>query len=191
MLRTRTARLLIAVAAVFVVTAGAAYATGGLGSIVGSDGVIHGCYQKFNGDLHLVAADATQCSSGQLPIAWNQTGPKGEKGDPGAKGDAGPQGIQGARGTAGANGVSGYEIGGDTFTVTAGDALTLARVCPTGKVVVGGGAWLFTNGLADTVTPHIVQSAPIDTHTWEIKIDAGATVRNWDYRFQIICVTAS
>jgi hypothetical protein len=47
MLRTRSFRLLLAVAAVFVVTAGAAYATGGLGAIVGADGVIHGCYQRY------------------------------------------------------------------------------------------------------------------------------------------------
>src|SRR5262245_26901084 len=99
--------------------AGAAFATGVLGPIVGPDGVVHACYQKFNGDLHVGPASDTSCPLNQEQIAWSQTGPKGDKGDPGAKGDTGAQGAPGTPGSPGPKGdtgapgpagVSGYVI---------------------------------------------------------------------------------
>ena len=191
MLRTRTTRLLLAVATVFVVTAGAAYATGGLGAIIGADGVIHACYKRSNGDLHVVPASATACPSGQAPIAWSQTGPKGDKGD---KGDTGQQGIQGERGTAGANGtngVSGYRINSYDFTVTESNTNTSRSSCDSDEVLVSGGAWLFTNPGDVDIPPRLIQSAPIDARTWEVKIDNLGSPRTWNYRLQVICVRAS
>lgn len=61
---------------------------------VGADGTINGCYTQNTGLLRVVAAGTT-CNARELPIQWNQQGPKGAKGDRGArgfKGDAGPPG---------------------------------------------------------------------------------------------------
>jgi hypothetical protein len=192
-IRTRTARFVVVAGALLALTAGGAYATAVLGSPVGADGVIHGCYQKFNGALHLVAADDPACRANEQPIVWSQTGPKGEKGDAGVKGDAGEKGGKGDTGAPGAPGragVSGYEIRVNDFTVPAGAAGVASASCPAGKKVVGGGAWLFSGDLSDPVTPHVVQSAPVDDSTWEVKIDAGGTIRDWSYRLQAICVNA-
>jgi hypothetical protein len=47
---------------------GVAYA-----SIPESSGVIHGCYQKINGQLRVIDANAGgACSSSESPLAWNQ-----------------------------------------------------------------------------------------------------------------------
>jgi hypothetical protein len=205
MLRTRTFRLLLAVAAVFAVTAGAAYATGGLGSIVGSDGVIHGCYQRYNGDLHLVAADATGCPSGQLPIAWSQTGPKGDKGDPGARGEKGDpgqpgqpgekgeKGDQGARGEPGPAGVAGVQRISDSFVVGHTDFGRYQVPCPPGKRAIGGGGELRNTifGVGIGNLPRIVSNGPAGDAAWSVTIDARGTDRDWLYFIQVICADAA
>jgi collagen triple helix repeat protein len=198
MLRTRTFRLLLAVAAVFAVTAGAAYATGGLGSIVGADGVIHGCFQKFNGDLHVVAADTPECPSGQLPIAWNQTGPKGEKGDSGARGEQGQPGETGAKGDPGAPGargpagVSGIERISESYVVEHDKYVSYPLSCPAGKRVIGGGAEIRNSIFPGPIPlPAIVSSGPSGDDAWTVTIDARHTDRDWLYFFQIICASAS
>ena len=196
-IRTRIARVVLVAGALLAATAGGAYATGVLGSPVGADGVIHGCYQKFNGSLRLVAAANPACRTSEQQIAWSQTGPKGDKGDLGEKGDTGQPGFQGERGPAGAsgangaNGVSGYRINSFDFTVTRTALNTSSSSCRADEVVVGGGAWLFTNADNLDVPPRLIQSAPIDARTWEVKIDNLGSPRSWDYRLQIICARAS
>jgi hypothetical protein len=204
MLRTRTTRLLLAVAAVFVVTAGAAYATGGLGAIVGADGVIHACYQRYNGDLHLVPADATDCPSGQLPIAWSRTGPKGEKGDAGAKGEQGERGAPGQPGAKGAKGdpgaqgepgpagVSGIERLSTSFVVQRGRYVAVPLACPLGKRVIGGGADIRNTIFPGPIElPVIVSNGPSGDDAWTVTVDARGTDRDWLYFFQIICASAA
>jgi hypothetical protein len=188
-IRTRTARVALVAGTLLALTTGGAYATGVLGSPVGADGVIHGCYQKFNGTLRLVAADNPACRSSEQQIAWSETGPKGEKGDQGVQGVPGERGATGLRGQAG---VSGYQIVDLDFTADEGTLTTVTVTCPTGKVVIGGGAWLFTNPrtLADVV-PRLLQSAPIDSSTWEIKLDNNGSPFTWDYRGRAICINAS
>jgi hypothetical protein len=205
-IRTRTARFLLVAGALLALTTGGAYATGVLGSPVDADGVIHGCYQKYNGTLRLVAADDPACRTSEQQIAWSRTGPQGEKGDTGEKGekgdtgekgekgDAGPQGIQGDRGTAGADGaagVSGYHIVGADLTVSGSHRVTYSLSCGSGEVVLGGGAWRFTNPGSIDIEPRVTQSAPIDERTWEVKINNFASLRSWDYRVQITCARAS
>ena len=87
------------------VAIGAAIAISGLangiavGSIPGADGTISGCYNKNNGTLRVIDAPAVGCTSSEIAISWNQTGPPGApglKGDPGAAGPAGPAGPPGS-----------------------------------------------------------------------------------------------
>jgi hypothetical protein len=192
-IRTRFARLSLATAALLALTAGGAYATGILGSPVGADGVIHGCYQKYNGTLRVAAADDPTCRSSEQQIAWSQTGPKGDKGDPGAKGDPGVKGDTGdagAKGVPGPAGLSGYTIVSYDFTVEGGAAWVFTRSCPAGTVATGGGAWLFSE-VKDIHAPQIYQSAPINETTWEVKIDAYDAFHNYNYRLQVICARAT
>jgi len=100
---------LVAVAIGALVMAGAggvAWAT-----IPGPDGVIHGCYQKENGQLRVIdptnAGDknSSACKENEQPLDWNQRG---------APGAPGPQGPQGDRGPS------------DAFTTYGGDYVPLA-----------------------------------------------------------------
>lgn len=82
-------------------------------SIPDSAGVIHACYSKNSGALHVIDSSLTQCKPGEIPLAWNQIGPPGPAGPPGPVGPAGPpgptgpQGIQGAVGPPGPQGPTG------------------------------------------------------------------------------------
>jgi hypothetical protein len=89
--------------------------------------VVHGCYQKHNGDLRLVRA-GRRCARSERAIVWNQ------KGQAGATGPRGASGLTGANGSAGPIGPSNaYEVtanttSGVTVTGTAGSAQTLATL---------------------------------------------------------------
>jgi hypothetical protein len=74
------AAALLAVAAV----AGAAIPDSG-------DGEIHGCYQKNQGQLRVIDAQAGQaCRPSEKPLAWNQEGVQGPTGPTGPTGPRGP-----------------------------------------------------------------------------------------------------
>lgn len=100
---------------------GTAWASGAVGSIVGANGTVTGCYQTQNGQLRVVAEGET-CRPSESALQWSQKGPpgdagaqgiQGEKGDTGApgpqgeQGDTGPQGIQGEIGPQGEPGLPG------------------------------------------------------------------------------------
>lgn len=77
---------------------------GALAAIPGSDGAIHACYKKEDGQLRVIdTAQSQTCNKSEVALAWNQTGPTGPQG---AKGDTGPQG---AKGDTGAQGTPGPE----------------------------------------------------------------------------------
>ena len=61
----------------------AVLATVGIGyaAIPDSSGVLHGCYQKQNGNLRVVNS-ANDCRRSELAIQWNQRGPQGVPGLP-------------------------------------------------------------------------------------------------------------
>jgi hypothetical protein len=85
------------------IAGGIAWAT-----IPAANGVIKGCYQKNNGQLRVVdSADA--CTSAELPIQWNQNGPKGATGAKGATGTKGATGLRGPQGPTGARGATGLQ----------------------------------------------------------------------------------
>jgi len=123
-------------------------------------GVINGCFDKNNGQLRVIDAQATAgCLKPETAISWNQIGPQGEQGiqgpvgpqgiqgptgvagqtgATGATGPAGPIGATGATGATGASAGSGYQI--VSGSVSRPNAITAASAtCPAGKVAVGGG----------------------------------------------------
>ena len=192
-IRSRTTRFLIVAGALLALTTGGAYATGILGSPVDAEGLIHGCYQKYNGTVRVVAADDPTCRANEQAIAWRQTGPKGDAGAKGAQGEPGAEGDKGdagAKGVPGSAGVSGYTIVSFDALVEAGNFHAVRKSCPTGTVITGGGAWLFSD-VHDLHAPRIYQSAPINETTWEVKIDAYGAAHNYNYRLQVICARAS
>jgi hypothetical protein len=87
----------IAVVAGLVLAGGVAYA-----SIPDAAGVIHGCYQKVNGQLRVIdTSRGGTCSPSENALSWNQTGPTG------AQGPTGPTGAKGATGATGPTGAAG------------------------------------------------------------------------------------
>lgn len=84
--------------------------TSALASIPGSGGVIHGSFQKQNGQLRVIDTATQQCRPSEVAISWSQVGPQGiqgPKGDTGATGPPGPKGDTGATGATGATGPQG------------------------------------------------------------------------------------
>ena len=112
-----------------VVVGGAAYA-----AIPDSNGVIHGCYQKNNGQLKLIdPSTGDTCNPSEIPISWSQTGPQGPAGPAGPagpKGDIGPQGPAGPAGPKGDPGATGP-------AGPAGPNNAAGTSCPTGTQVTG------------------------------------------------------
>lgn len=79
-LLSRRAGWAVPIALMMVLTAGMA---GGIAyaSIPDPAGVIHGCYQKSNGNLRVIDTQAGgKCGSTENPLGWNQTGPAGPRG---------------------------------------------------------------------------------------------------------------
>jgi hypothetical protein len=83
-------------AALVIVLGGAAFA-----AIPDSNGTIHACYQKANGNLRVVES-TNECRKNETAIAWNQAGAQGSIG---ATGPAGPTGAAGATGATGVSAV--------------------------------------------------------------------------------------
>jgi hypothetical protein len=93
----------------------------------------------------------------------------------------------------GDTGISGYEfIQGDTVTIQNLEVLTVTRTCPAGKKIISGGFWLegtLSNPSPGVVLapPNLMQSAPINDTTWEVKVEqVGGDSRN--FWIPIICV---
>ena len=130
----RRSRLAALVIVLFALTAaGIAYA-----SIPDSQGVIHGCFKpstRPSGALRVIdTAKGQRCEGGELPLDWNQTGPKG------ATGPTGPSAISGLFETLT---TTDFQIaGGQTISVSA--SCTAPRVPLTGSVVPGSESNLLT-----------------------------------------------
>jgi hypothetical protein len=143
-----------------VLAAGGAAAAAGV--IPGSDGVIHGCYQKHDGDLRLVSA-GTNCRHDELGLAWNQqgatgasgsTGPTGATGAAGDTGAAGPTGETGATGDTGPSGPGAttvdttVPVGQDGVVVATASGLDVLVSCQASKA-----GWDLTGGGGSTTGP--------------------------------------
>lgn len=130
------------------------------------------------------------------PGATGAVGAKGDKGEKGDKGDPGAPGAKGDKGDTGAAGPKGdpgglngiHQISSD-FDVSNFYTVTRYVDCPAGEVVLGGGAWAFTN-LNDPESPPIVyQSAPVGPSRWQVKI-YNVSGRTWSYRLVATCAKA-
>lgn len=96
-------------------------------AIVGADGTINACYSSKKGSLRVVVAGEA-CAKGELPIQWNQTGPKGDKGDKGDPGQPGPPGDPGPASLAG--------IPCDTGSPEEPDGQTEVSIAETGEITL-------------------------------------------------------
>jgi Collagen triple helix repeat (20 copies) len=165
--------------AVLVAVGALVFALGGgaLAAIPGSDGVIHACYKKEQGQLRVIdSAQSQTCKKSEGALTWNQTGPpgpqgpkgdtgpqgpKGDTGPQGPKGDAGPQGPQGntgPQGPAGPSNLEDYSIqvlgtGTTTTLLSTPNGVQVVAVCDTDKLtfeVTASTANDFTVGMADS-----------------------------------------
>ena len=102
--RRRSYANVAATVALVIALGGSALAASGGGSLVGSDGTIHGCAPKNGGALKVVKP-SKGCPKHAVAITWAQRGQPGSAGQNGAAGPTGPAGIAGAVGpTVGAGG---------------------------------------------------------------------------------------
>jgi hypothetical protein len=121
---------------------GTTWAVDTIASIVGSDGVIHGCYVQKTGALRVVS-ETSSCAKGELALDWDQhgqvgpTGPTGPAGPTGGPGPTGPQGPQGPEGPQGPTGPAGAK--GDPGAVFASIDDLQQVACETGDINKGNG----------------------------------------------------
>ena len=164
----RRRRLLVtgAVSAIgLALAAGIAYAT-----IPDSAGVIHGCYQKVDGQLRVIDQQAgASCRPSEQQLDWNQTGA------PGPPGPTGPQGPKGDPGAAPS--FSTYTVVGDDANVGPKAELDESVNCNPGDLATGGGYILNSTLLQVRI------SSP-DPHGWEVDV-VNPSANSWS-AFQTI-----
>src|SRR5262245_2102699 len=115
----------LAILGVFV-TVGLALGGVAFAVIPSSDGVIHGCAQKFTGFLRVVD-ESSDCRRFETSLDWNVQGPQGEQG---VQGEQGPPGI--GLGTR-------EQHVSDSSVAHAHSTRTAVAACPEGSIVVSGG----------------------------------------------------
>ena len=99
---------------------------------------IYACKLKSLGTIRIVSA-TTNCSSLEIKISWNATGPQGIPG---------PQGVQGPQGIPGPQGIQGPSGGGlPTNCAAPGDDFSAAL----GRAVWNGSAWVCKSDLSHYV----------------------------------------
>ncbi len=162
--RRRAATAALVLTASLIATGGGiAWASGALGGVPDSAGVIHACYVTTPTLKSVILIDpskGTTCPTGFTALTFNQTGPigpqgpqgiqgqqgtQGDVGQPGLTGATGGTGATGPAGAAGAAGVSGYEIvTAVTAGMNTGDTATVT--CPAQKRVLSGGGEITSDG---------------------------------------------
>jgi hypothetical protein len=159
------------------ILAGVAFAVIGVspGVHAQASNTIYACVNNSSGQVSIVSA-GTVCPNNSTPKSWNIVGPTGA---------TGPAGPTGATGPAGPAGVSGYEIVQSATTLNVHSGAYV--LCPTGKVVTGGG---FNN----SANSELHASYPVGVGGqagWYVQ--AGATVDDGGVVGDVyaICVNAS
>jgi hypothetical protein len=76
-------------------------------SIPDANGVLHGCYQKNNGQLRIIDPAVDDCRPSEIALQWSQQGPPGPQGPMGLQGPQGAIGPMGLQGPAGPPGPAG------------------------------------------------------------------------------------
>lgn len=154
----------IALLALFVALGGTSYAA--VKSIVGRDGVIHGCYARKTGALRVVKPSA-RCHRGESKIAWNNDG------RPGLRGIAGPEGPRGPAGAAAppAAAAAHVSLGQSTLTGSTPVAADLASPGGSGKLVTTFPSRLVMHATADFSKP---SGQGNETVSCLIRLDSGS-----------------
>jgi hypothetical protein len=119
-----------------VAVAGIAYA-----SIPDANGVIHGCYLNARGTLRVIDTATQNCTSGETPLSWKQTGSQGQQGPTGPGGPQGATGPTGPQGDSGANGPDVFFAAGRTEGLPGGDGTyytLVEKTLPAGSYVIEG-----------------------------------------------------
>jgi hypothetical protein len=132
----------VALLALFVVLGGTSFAA--VKTIVGRDGVIHGCFKNRGGALRVLPA-SRKCARGESTIAWNRDG------RPGVPGIQGPSGPQGEIGPSPAQPVSGHAAIASTLLTTAAPSVAtdLTAAGASGKIVTTYPSRLLIHATAD------------------------------------------
>jgi hypothetical protein len=170
---------------------------GVLGAQAATGGTIQACVNPDNGVPYISPSawipNPGQCPAGLQPLSWDQQGPPGPvgpvgpvgpRGPVGAKGPEGPTGPQGPVGPQGAPGISGYQILSKRFTVQA------ILDCPSGTVVLGGGALLNDSVGSSSIPPLLMGSGPTSSIEWRIDVD-NEGFSSYNYVGFIMCGKAS
>jgi hypothetical protein len=179
--------LAVSLVAMIVALGGVAWA-----SIPDASGVIHGCYNKSGGALRVIdtAISTQKCTSLQLPLNWNQTGPPGPTGPQGAAGPAGPQGP------AGATNVAEYDgVGADTVVLGPLQSQASIKVmCLPGQVATGGGgvgtdqAGAIDYGVTFPRSEAVLSSSGVPIG-WQVAAKNGATEGDAIVSARVICAS--
>ena len=167
--------------------------------------VISGCYRTSNGALRVIDAEAGEtCSPSELPLTWNQVGPRGAQGPEGPAGPEGPQGPAGPEGPQGPAGPEGPQ--GPAGHVDAASAASdvefppgLHRrsvTCPAGFEATGGGhqingypvnspyfPWVKGSGLDLTTEDPLNHPT-----TWYIELQNGSATGTVHVRLFVMCI---
>ena len=116
--------------------------------------------------------------------------PVGE-GIPGPQGPPGPAGPQGPAGAQGAPGISDVEEVTERTPVNSTNFKSQFAICPPGKTVVGGGAFVLEGGLFGDVT--LASSAPTEAlDGWSaMAAETNATNVNWSLSARAICANVA
>jgi hypothetical protein len=126
----RLARLVVVSAAILAGAAGVAYATSSFASSPQATSVIQACENPGNGNLRVVANNATNCHANETALTWNVVGPQGVQGP---KGDTGDTGLQGPAGTFSGT----FTSPNGTYSLSVTDTGITVRG-PTGQLVLNG-----------------------------------------------------
>lgn len=145
----RTPLIAAGISGVLLVGASTAYAAVS-SSGVDSSGTIHGCYNRYNGDLRVINSTDT-CRRYELAVNWNKIGRAGPAGAVGPAGPAGPTGATGPAGpsTLGPAGLDVIEVQVSTDGIGSATAQ-----CPASHpYVISGGGSVFNPPVGFVATP--------------------------------------
>jgi hypothetical protein len=174
--RGRRRRLLpvLALAALLALSAAIGVASGAIPS---TDGTIHGCFAKSDGELRVIdKAKQQKCKNSEQALNWNQ---KGLKGDPGPQGPKGDPGAPGPQGPEGDPGLGKLTVRQAAKTLSGGERADVDVACAPGERATGGG-FLYGSQGVDAVAnqPQFDPSNPTPTGCHATFSNTGAQSAN-------------
>jgi hypothetical protein len=161
-------------------------------AIPDANGVIHGCYKKLSsnqGTLRVIDSEVGEtCSSAEVPLNWNQTGPQG----PG--GPAGPQGPQGVQGPAGTSATALWAVVEQDGTLFSSSGVVSVQHEEPGSYRVKFAQFVLGCAAVATLRPGAgssihagIVSTNLDTEAVTISIPSGTRVDN-AFQMAVFCL---